>query len=155
MSISVPKQGGWTFKVQDVPGNGNCMFESVGRTAGIPAPELRRQVVTWMKQPNRKLHDVNLSDWIEWNTGKTLPHYVSQMSRNGEWGTGIELATMATILNCAIVVYGRDGAGMAKRLAEFLPSSAPNPAELPAICVLYVNNNHYMQLIPIVPKTTA
>jgi hypothetical protein len=147
LETAVPNSG-WKFKVQDVPPHGNCLFESVGRSLNIQARDLRKQTVQWMLAPDRKLHSELLSDWIQWNSGKSLQAYTNEMAREGVWGGGIELAVMASMTMHAIVVYGRDD-GRAKRLAEFLPDGVADTESLPAICVLYVNRSHYMQMIPV------
>lgn len=145
-TAAVPK---WKFRIQDVPPHGNCLFESVGRTIGIDAAELRSKTIQWMLRPDCKLHGESMSSWIEWNSGSSLKQYCEKMARNGEWGGGIELAVMSSMTSHAIVVYSKEnGQSTAKRIAEFLPD-IENVKEAPAICVMYVNRNHYMQMVPI------
>jgi hypothetical protein len=146
-SQEVPKQ--WKFRIVDVPAVGNCMFESVGRTLKIDARHLRQKCVDWMRTPDRQLHGESLANWIQWNTGLKVEDYARKMERDGEWGGGTELAILSSMYNTAIVVYSRDKSTEAKRIAEFVPDGVKDPASVPAICILYVNRAHYMQMLAI------
>jgi len=138
------------FLVQDVPGQGNCLFEAIGRSANISASVLRRAAVQWMLVPNRTLHGEKIDNWVEWNTGQTLQRYASSISRDGEWGSGIELAVISSLLNCAILVYEKQSnTQQAVKISEFLPDGSDEQSKgaLPTLAVLYVNRSQYMQLI--------
>jgi hypothetical protein len=145
------------FRVRDVPGAGNCLFEAVGRTAGVEASVLRQLAVDWMQVPNQKLHGEDLALWV--STGAEIPlspanpiaSYVTHMKRAGTWGGGIELAVLATLLHRPILVYAAESSDPSKgtRVAEFLPDGPQDEIKkLPAVCILYVGRAHYMQLIP-------
>lgn len=145
------------FRVKDVPGAGNCLFEAVGRGVKIDAGELRALAVEWMLVPAQKLHGEDLALWIqngaEIQLSSTDPvgSYVAHMRRSGVWGGGIELAVLATLLHRPILVYASESSdpNKASRVAEFLPDGPRNEIErLPAVCILYVGRAHYMQLIP-------
>jgi len=145
------------FRVQDVPGTGNCLFEAVGRTAQIDAAVLRRATVAWMRVPMQRLHGEELALWISNASEVTLgpdaiASYTSRMEKSGVWGGGIELAVMATLLHRPILVHASETVdpSRATRIAEFLPDDASQEVllSLPAICILYVGRAHYMQLIP-------
>jgi hypothetical protein len=144
------------FRVKDVPGAGNCLFEAVGRNVGVDASELRRTAVEWMLMPNQKLHGEELSLWIQ--NGAEIPlskhdpvgSYVAHMRKSGVWGGGIELAVLATLLHRPVLVYAAESSdpGKASRVAEFLPDGPRDEIDLlPAVCILYVGRAHYMQLV--------
>ncbi len=136
--------------VQDVPGQGNCLFEAIGRSANISASILRSAAVQWMLVPNRTLHGEKMENWVEWNTGQSLHQYASTISRDGEWGSGIELAVLSSLLKCAILVYEKhNNTQQAVKISEFLPDGTDEKSKgaLPTLAVLYVNRSHYMQLI--------
>lgn len=135
--------------MQDVPGAGNCLFEAVGRTVAVSAAELRAAACAWMVSADARLHDTPMRDWIQWNAGVPVGDYVARMARSGEWGGGIELAVLSTLLRRPILVYERAGASV-RRIAEFLPDgvAADDVRGLPVVCVLYVGRAHYMQLVP-------
>lgn len=135
------------FRVVDVPGYGNCLFEAVGRSVGISADALRDQTVAFMKEKNT-LHNIDIQDWITWNAEAQASSYIERMSRSGTWGGGIELAIMSTMLKKPIVVFSKDGDNGAKKIAEFLPDKCANEEiqGFGVIAVLYVGSSHYMQL---------
>ena len=135
------------FRVIDVPGYGNCLFEAVGRSVGISADNLRTQTVDFMKT-TEKLHGIDIRDWIAWNAEAQATSYIEKMSRPGTWGGGIELAIMSTMLRKPIVVFSKEHTGSAKRIAEFLPDecTAHELESTGVIAVLYVGSSHYMQL---------
>ena len=144
------------FRVKDVPGSGNCLFEAVGRTAGTDAGSLRQATVDWMRMPQQRLHGEDLGLWIA-NASEVplgadaIGSYTARMQNAGVWGGGIELAVMATLLQRPILVYASETAdpSRASRIAEFLPDAPEDVMKsLPAICILYVGRAHYMQLVP-------
>lgn len=144
------------FRVKDVPGAGNCLFEAVGRTAGVDASTLRQLAVDWMQVPNQRLHGEDLAMWISngsdvpLNAENPVASYVSHMKRAGTWGGGIELAVLATMLHRPILVFATDARDPSKasRVAEFLPDGPRDAVDrLPAVCILYVGRAHYMQLV--------
>ena len=141
----------WGFQVQDVPAVGNCLFESVGRTVGSTAAELRAAAVAWMRLPEQMLHGEQVANWILWNGNMSLEAYTENMAKDGVWGGGIELAVLSSLLQRPILVYERHDKSL-KRIAEFLPDNM-DPQPLPVICILYVGRSHYMQLTPF-RKTT-
>lgn len=145
------------FRVKDVPGAGNCLFEAVGRTVNVHASDLREKAVQWMQIPNQRLHGESLELWIQ--NGAEIPlsqsdpigSYVAHMKRSGTWGGGIELAVLATLLHRPILVYACESTDptRANRVAEFLPDGPQETIQLlPTVCILYVGRAHYMQLIP-------
>jgi len=145
------------FRVKDVPGAGNCLFEAVGRSVGVDAPALRQQCVEWMQVPNQRLHGEDLALWISTGSEVALSasnpvaSYVAHMKRSGTWGGGIELAVLATLLHRPILVYAAESTDPSKasRVAEFLPDGPKQEVDrLPVVCILYVGRAHYMQLLP-------
>ena len=144
------------FRVKDVPGAGNCLFEAVGRGVNVDASELRQRAVEWMLVPNQNLHGEALALWIqngaEIQLSSTDPvgSYVAHMRKSGVWGGGIELAVLATVLHRPVLVYATESTdpNKASRVAEFLPDGPKDEVDLlPAVCILYVGRAHYMQLI--------
>ena len=127
-----------SFTVKDVPGNGNCLFEAIGRTLGVPAADLRGLVVSFLKIPNQKLKNESLDAWIT-----DLDDYITKISRNGFWGGGIEMGVIAQMFHRKIIVYTKN-----QRRAEMIAEYIPDEDYFEAVSILYVGRNHYMQLIP-------
>lgn len=125
------------FQVRDVPAAGNCLFEAIGRSCDIAAPSLREIVASFLKIPNQQLQDEPLKTWIE----GPLDDYIKMISRNGAWGSGLEISILANLLHRRIIVYAPSGK-TAKIIAEFYPKNT----FFKDINILFVGN-HYMQLI--------
>lgn len=143
------------FKVRDVPGAGDCLFEAVGRNIGIEASILRHNVVEFLKKENQKLHGEDLKDWIVRSTDIPLDHakpiesYMNYIQRRGTWGGGLELSILSVLLQRPILVYSKEKAGdQAERIAEFFPELSEEEIKaLQPVCILYVGRSHYMQLL--------
>jgi hypothetical protein len=128
-----------SFRVRDVPRDGNCLFESIGRSLGVPAVDLRALVVSFLKVPNQKLQKEPLKVWIT-----ELDDYIQKISKNGFWGGGLEIGILAQIFNRRIVVYSKSDKKKAEMIAEYIPEEDI----FSAVYILYVGRNHYMQLLP-------
>jgi hypothetical protein len=143
------------FKIKDVPGAGDCLFEAVGRSIGVDAFILRQNVVDFMKRENQKLHGEDLKDWIIRSTdvpldeSKPLQSYMNYIQRRGTWGGGLELSILSVLLQRPILVYSIEKSpDKAERIAEFHPELKEEEiTSLQPICILYVGRSHYMQLI--------
>lgn len=138
------------FKVKDVPGAGNCLFEAVGRTIQIEASQLRQYVVDYIHQPNQTLYKEPLEMWIKNSDipSQTVQEYIEYIQRQGTWGGGMELAILSTILKRPILVYAIEkNPNEANQIAEFLPDQIQDYQNLIPICILYVGRSHYMQLL--------
>lgn len=121
------------FAVRDVPGDGNCMFEAVGRQLKVSAKDLRDLVIHYLRTPNQTLQGEPLKVWIQ-----NLDEYTAKMSRQGTWGGGIELAVIANMFHRKIYVYKENGKS-GDLIAEFIPKNYNNLD----VYVLFCGNNHY------------
>jgi hypothetical protein len=143
------------FKVRDVPGAGNCLFEAVGRNIGIDAGLLRQTVVDFMKKESQKLHGEDLKDWIQRSTDVPLDEkdpiesYIRYIEKQGTWGGGLELSILSVLLARPILVYSIEkNNSSAERIAEFYPERTEEEIKaLEPVCILYVGRSHYMQLL--------
>lgn len=143
------------FKVRDVPGAGNCLFEAVGRNIGVDAAVLRETVVEFMKRENQTLHGEELKDWIQRSTdvpldaNQPIDSYIRFIEKQGTWGGGLELSILSVLLQRPILVYSMEKSNSkAERIAEFYPDlSEEQIKQLQPVCILYVGRSHYMQLL--------
>jgi hypothetical protein len=129
------------YEVCDVPGDGNCLFHAIGRSLGVPNKDLRELVISYLRVPNQTINGDKLSLWIT-----NLDEYVSEMSRNAVWGSGIESSVVAHMFNRRILVYTRDRKGGAILMAEF----PPEKRYFKDLAILYTGN-HYLQLVETPP----
>ena len=91
------------FDVCEIPGQGNCLFESVLRCYGLSEHlHLRLRSAVCASLRKNETSDTLSSYLALQNTSKEA--YVNKMEREGEWGTDIEVREMAYMLNCQFVV---------------------------------------------------
>jgi len=143
----------WTAYATDVPGDGTCLFHSIGAQLGKNGHYLRNLVAAVIEEhSNSLLHEQKVSDWITWETNKSVEEYV-KLLREGLWGGMIDTTILASLFNKVIYVYVPKQNDLCIRIADALPdknffsnylkSSGPQ-----IICLLYVKKNHYMVLTP-------
>ncbi len=89
--------------------------------------------------PNLKIADTPLADWVKWDSGSSVSSYARKMS-GGAWGGGIEMASVSKMKNVNVHVYEYHG-GAYKRISAF--DLEENPESRPIIRVLYGGGVHY------------
>jgi hypothetical protein len=134
----------YSWKLNDVPGDGNCLFSAIGRSLQKPASELRSIAVHWASQPGQTMNGNLVKDWIQWNFNMPPEVYLSMLEKNGFWGGANEMSILANALSIAIIVFEKSGVHTAKKKYEFFPDL--KTPETRAVCVLYTGGNHYMQI---------
>jgi hypothetical protein len=131
-------------EVVRMPGDGSCMFHALN--FGTPPEDgsnytadiLRVEIAYFIgKNAAFEVCGSPLSDWIEWDSRKSVSDYVKGIAWHGAWGGGIELAVYAHLFNCEVHVYDRYGVGY-RRISRFAQGS-PGPP----VSVLYVGGSHY------------
>lgn len=137
-----------TARVVRQPGDGSCLFHSIshGLGDGSTANSLRQEICRFItNNPNFKISDTPLADWVKWDSGVTCRDYASRMSR-GAWGGGIEMALAAHIKSINLHVYEYTSGGLLsssgyKRISAFdVPS---HPERKHTVRVLYCGGVHY------------
>jgi hypothetical protein len=139
----------WIAEATDVPGDGTCMFHSIGLPLNVSGHYLRKIVVSFIEQyPDSHLHGETMRNWILWDQSVSLETYVSRL-KQGQWGGSIETTLLASMLKIPIFVYEPKGT-MCTRIAESRPDkSIPSLkiiTDVKFLCLLYVGKNHYMSL---------
>ena len=104
------------------PGDGSCLFHSMSNGLdGGGAARLRAEICEFIRNnPSHKICDVDLFEWIKWDSGGSCAQYASKMSR-GSWGGGIEMAVVSHIKGVNVHVYQSTSFGLAgyKRISAF------------------------------------
>jgi hypothetical protein len=122
------------------------MFSAIGNSLGISARELRQLVIAWCrKTPTPQINGTSIEEWIQWNFNVSMDRYLTNMARDGVWGGAQEMAVIANALGIAIIVF--QGNPHAKRISEVFPDTY-DINKLQAVCILWVGQNHYMELSP-------
>jgi len=107
------------MKVHRIIGDGNCLFGSCAFLLHTTHDNLRNKVVTVMKEyPTLKINGKTLAEWIE--MAGNNKNYPSHVSKNGTWGSGIELALISIMYNRCIRIMKREETKFVQ-IAEFFP----------------------------------
>ena len=128
------------------PGDGSCLFHSMsyGLRDGSNASKLRAELCNFIaNNPDCKISDTPLSDWIKWDSSINCSQYARKMSGNS-WGGGIEMAITSHIKKCNVHVYEKNMFGY-KRISAF--DYAEEPEKRQTIRVVYQGSCHYDALI--------
>ena len=128
------------------PGDGSCLFHALSHHLDLNADLLRMEIAAFIGlNPDFKVADAPLKDWIKWDTGEDVKTYVRKIAWNRAWGGGIEMAVCSHLANVAIDVYERCG-NQFRLISSFKRDS---PREKSRVSVCYTGRNHYDALIPL------
>ncbi|KAH8095434.1 hypothetical protein JL720_2733 [Aureococcus anophagefferens] len=125
------------------PPDGSCLFHSLsyGLRDGRGATSLRREIMAFIRNnPDLKISDTPLRDWIHWDALVSVATYTQRMSRGG-WGGGIEMAATSELKNCNVEVYAQCALGY-KRISLFQKQGAEK-----TVRVCYRGGVHYDSLV--------
>ena len=126
------------------PGDGSCLYHSLshGLRDGSSATSLRKQIAEFISEnPTLSISDSPLKDWVQWDSGSTIPAYCRKMSQGSVWGGGIEMAAVSHMKHVNVFVYQQSGGGF-KRISSF--EGPPGPSgKSRAVRVLYGGGVHY------------
>ena len=125
------------------PPDGSCLFHSLsyGLRDGRGATSLRREIMAFIRNnPDLKISDTPLRDWIHWDALVSVATYTQRMSRGG-WGGGIEMAATSELKNCNVEVYEQCALGY-KRISLFQKQGAEK-----TVRVCYRGGVHYDSLV--------
>lgn len=92
------------------PGDGSCLFHSLSYGLGSgDARSLRRDIASWIaKNPDLKIADTPVKDWVKWDSGRSVSQYSRSIGVTG-WGGGIEMAACARLKGINVHVYEKRG----------------------------------------------
>jgi hypothetical protein len=96
---SLPGNTLYTARVVRQPGDGSCLFHSMsyGLQKNSNAAKLRAEICQFIQNnPDLKISDTPLADWVKWDSNSSVSEYARKMSR-GSWGGGIEMACVSQV----------------------------------------------------------
>jgi len=128
------------------PGDGSCMFHSLGHCFGQDPNELRRETCASIEvNPTMEISGTPLSKWIEWDSNLSPAAYAARLRSPGTWGGALELAVVAATLGVVIHVYEPVQADSYKRIATF---GSADESEFTTIAhIAYRGRSHYDALV--------
>ncbi|KAJ8598948.1 hypothetical protein CTAYLR_009645 [Chrysophaeum taylorii] len=130
-------------RVVPQPPDGSCLFHSLsfGLKDGRTASTLRRDIATFIREnPDLKIADTPLRDWIKWESRASVATYASRMAHAG-WGGAIEMAAASELSNVSIEVYEPCATGF-RRISLF-----HKPHAKTTVRVCYRGGVHYDALV--------
>lgn len=135
------------FRVQDVPGDGNCYVRAVACCLGLHFQELKDFIIRQMvAYPDLRISDLPLRQWVEMDSDMPLEQYIQIAERNGFWCGGIENAVLSSTVNMVINIYSSQ---TWKPIAQFdlYESNFKRRVRPLEVNVLYTGG-HYLALMP-------
>lgn len=85
------------FRVEDVPGDGDCLFEAVGRHLNMPNYIVRSLVVNHERK--------NRDNYALFYGEDNFDNHLSQIARPGYWGGQLEIAAMHELFHRPIIIF--------------------------------------------------
>lgn len=129
-------------RVLKMPGDGNCLFHSLGHGFDCNASTIRGEICAFMgRNPELSIAGTPLADWIQMLAGQTLEIYARQMAKKGNWGGAPEIAACSHLKLANIHVYERRG----EQFELTVPFDVPGASK--TVNVLYVGGVHYDALV--------
>ena len=126
------------------PGDGSCLFHSLGYFLGESHQALRNTVAAFIESnPDEKVVGTELRRWIEWDSKLNPRAYATRLRSQGSWGGALEMATLAHLKGMLVYVYERNGAGSFKRIAAFGEEDERATGGQTCAHVLYGGRVHY------------
>ena len=131
-----------------MPGDGLCLFHSVGSYANVCAHQLRQRACDMMALSRGMLvwQDKDHREWALHDTGLGWNAYTRAIRTGEIWPGILETQVLSKMLSVILEVYVQDG-NTYKRIARIKPEDARHP--LPVWRLEYQNEIHFEPLVPI------
>lgn len=136
------------FRVENVPGDGNCYVRAVAVCLGVRFDQLKHFIIRSMeKHPQMTISDLPLAQWVQYDSNMSLEQYISVARQNGFWCGGIENAVLCSLVNMIITIYS---AHTFQPMAQFDLYHVHHERKCaPAEVNLLYTGAHYMALVPL------
>lgn len=97
------------FQEKVVPGDGNCLFHSLGLAFNKSQDNLRFEISNYLEKNRKlKLNGLTLEEWLNMEKDMKLEDYVKIIRNNGVWGGNMEINIASRIYKVNIFVLERD-----------------------------------------------
>ena len=97
------------FNEKIVPGDGNCLFHSIGCSVNLVQNQIRELVSKYiLKHKNKKFNGLSLEEWIKMESEMSVEVYAQYILRNGEWGGNMELYVCSQVFKINLFILKRD-----------------------------------------------
>jgi len=97
------------FNEKIVPGDGNCLFHSIGCSVNLVQNQIREFVSRYiLKHKNKKFNGLSLEEWIKMESEMSVEAYAQYILRDGEWGGNMELYVCSQVFKINLFILKRD-----------------------------------------------
>ena len=97
------------FNEKVVPGDGNCLFHSIGCSVNLVQNQIRDIVSKYiLKNYKKKLNGLSLEEWIKMETDMTVEGYSRYILKNGEWGGNMELYVCSQVFKINLFILKKN-----------------------------------------------
>lgn len=97
------------FEENIVPGDGNCLFRSLGIAFKIPHNQLRIAIAQYLeKNKRRKFNGLALEEWVKMETDMDVERYCRYIRDDGIWGGNMEINVASKMFKVNIFVLSRN-----------------------------------------------
>ena len=118
----------------------SCLFNSLSRFVSDSSENIRKNICDYLLT-NPKLYDeISASDYINWESGKSLNDYVKQMRSSSTWGGAIEISAFTHLyaMNVNVLNIRDSGNYTIIKPIEFKSNQKTNKS-----CTISWNGFHY------------
>jgi len=93
------------FEENNIKGDGNCLFRSLGVAMKLNHKELRNIACIYMlKNQNKKIKGTSIKQWIKYESDQDIRSYIKNMRQDGTWGGAIEITMLTKIFDINVFV---------------------------------------------------
>ncbi len=97
------------FQEKIVPGDGNCLFHSMGLAFNLPQGDLRLAIALYLEKNRKmKINGMTLEEWLVLEKDMPLDRYCNLIRRDGIWGGNMEIDVATKMFKSNIFVLMKD-----------------------------------------------
>jgi len=97
------------FQEKVVPGDGNCLFHSMGLAFNLTQNDLRLAIAIYLERNRKeKVNGMMLEEWLELEKDMKLDNYCKMIRMDGIWGGNMEINVATRMFKCNIFVLTKD-----------------------------------------------
>ena len=97
------------FQEKVVPGDGNCLFHSLGTAFKMPQKNLRIAIALYLeKNRKEKINGLSLEEWLSLEKEMRFDEYCKILRMDGVWGGNMEINIVTKMFKVNIFVLMKD-----------------------------------------------
>jgi len=97
------------FEEKIVPGDGNCLFHSLGLAFKIAQGDLRLAIALYLEKNKRtKINGLSIEEWLKLEKEMNFDKYCRLIRMDGVWGGNMEINICCKMYKTNIFVLSKD-----------------------------------------------